>query len=311
MWLVFTLLAVLMLITSFRAIREVAVTVGAIDADLAWTIPLIYDALIIICSLAVNVLALWGRWHPFPLAVLTAATVLSTTANLAHAQGNSLLAHAIAATPPVGAFLTVELGAFLTRRVVAYWHLTPAHDTHPTPRTPTSASRQGRRHRPVRPAAFVTTVLGILTLAVALDRLSPWTAAVLAITALMATVTSWHRRRQARHPTQAAREMAAPVAPDPQANLTGHSLGKTATSRPPTRAAQGADLEQVWEQIASYTRGKGGPRPTQRELAAQLRRSRTSISNAIDAHRQEWNDLTSANTAASATQQPIDEEALV
>jgi hypothetical protein len=76
MWLVFAGLAALMLVTSFRAIREVAVDVGAIDADLAWTIPLAYDALMIICSLAVNVLALWGRWHPFPLAVLTAATVL-------------------------------------------------------------------------------------------------------------------------------------------------------------------------------------------------------------------------------------------
>ena len=72
--------------------------------------------------------------------------------------------------------------------------------------------------------------------------------------------------------------------------------------QPGPRPRPAADPDQVWDQITAYVRSNDGTRPTQRELAAQLRRSRSSISEAIHAHRQEWEDLTAtvSNSADSA-----------
>lgn len=304
MWLVFAGLAALMLITSFRAIREVAVEVGAIDADLAWTIPLAYDALIIICSLAVNVLALWGRWHPFPLAVLTAATVLSTTTNLAHAEGDSLLAQAIAATPPVGAFLTVELGAFLTRRVVAYWHLSPAHDIRPAGH-PAPARPHRNLLRALKPAALPAAAVLVLASAAVSGWLNVWAAAAPGAAVLAFALVERRRRTSpaadpAEDAVTADLESALDVPATPPSPLPRREVEPDESEAGPTLpqypAGSSADPEDVWAQIAALVAQHGGRRPSQRELAAELRRSRTSISHAINAHRQEWDALAGADS---------------
>jgi len=221
-----------------------------------------------------------------------------------HAEGNTLLAHAIAATPPVGAFLTVELGAFLTRRVVAYWHLTPAHDTAPAPRkAPASApARPALSLRTLAPPAVVIVVA--LTVAVALDWLSMWIAMWTAVafggTASVGAAVRLRRRQSPRQALAARRlEPVREVAPDGSAE----ALTAPAQQRKPrSRRAPTADPDQVWDQITAHLRSNHVTKPTQRELAAELRRSRTSISEAIQAHRQEWDDLTAtANSSADGT----------
>jgi len=110
------LITVVTFITSFDAVSEVAVDLEAVAPNLGWTIPLALDGLIVVGSAVLWSESLEDRWHLFPLLTVAAAAVLSVTANIAHAETDSLLGQALAGVPPVALILAVELAAWQIRR---------------------------------------------------------------------------------------------------------------------------------------------------------------------------------------------------
>jgi Protein of unknown function (DUF2637) len=106
-------------VTSFEAVSEVAVERGVVARDLAWAIPIAIDGLIVVGSAVAWLESLRAeRWHLGPIAVVAVAGVLSVVANIAHAGNDDWLARALAATPPAGLIVAVELLAWETRRAV-------------------------------------------------------------------------------------------------------------------------------------------------------------------------------------------------
>jgi hypothetical protein len=102
---------------SFDAIRDVAQSTGAVDPDLAWIVPLAVDGMIVTATAVLWTESLSGRgWHMFPLAAIIGPAALSMWANIAHASGESLLAQVLAAVPPAGLILSLELVAWQIRR---------------------------------------------------------------------------------------------------------------------------------------------------------------------------------------------------
>ena len=155
-----------------------------------------------------------------------------------------------------------------------------------------------RSLRTLAPPAVVIVVA--LTVAAALDWLSMWTAVALGVTASVGAAVRLRRRQSPRQalaarPPESVRE----VVPDGSAEAL---TAPAQQQEPGSRRGPTAEPDQVWDQITAYLRSNDGTKPTQRELAAELRRSRTSISEAIQAHRQEWDDLTAtANSSADGT----------
>jgi hypothetical protein len=110
-------IAVVTFVTSFDAVSAVGAERGAVSPALAWAIPLALDGLIIVGSAVAWLESLrGGRWHPFPVTLVTVAGALSVAANVAHAFGTDPLARALAAVPPVALLAAVELGAWQLRR---------------------------------------------------------------------------------------------------------------------------------------------------------------------------------------------------
>lgn len=102
---------------SFDAIRDVAVQTGAVDPSLAWIVPLAVDGMIVTATAVLWTESLSGRgWHIFPLLAIIGPAALSMWANIAHASGTSLLAQVLAAVPPAGLILSLELVAWQIRR---------------------------------------------------------------------------------------------------------------------------------------------------------------------------------------------------
>ncbi len=109
-------ITVVTFVTSFDAVAEVAVSLEAVAPELGWTIPLALDGLIVVGSAVLWTESLEDRWHAFPLATVAAASVLSVTANVAHAGSNVLLGQVLAGVPPVALIVAVELAAWQLRR---------------------------------------------------------------------------------------------------------------------------------------------------------------------------------------------------
>jgi len=120
------LITVVTFVTSFDAVAEVAVSLEAVAPELGWTIPLALDGLIVVGSAVLWTESLEDRWHAFPLATVAAASVLSVTANVAHAGSDVLLGQVLAGVPPVALIVAVELAAWQLRRA---FRRTRAHGT--------------------------------------------------------------------------------------------------------------------------------------------------------------------------------------
>lgn len=102
---------------SFDAIRDVAQNTGAVDPSLAWIVPLAVDGMIVTATAVLWTESLSGRgWHLFPLAAIIGPAALSMWANVAHASGTTLLAQVLAAVPPAGLILSLELVSWQIRR---------------------------------------------------------------------------------------------------------------------------------------------------------------------------------------------------
>ena len=102
---------------SFDAISDVARQTGAVDPSLAWIVPLAVDGMIVTATAVLWTESLSGRgWHIFPLLAIVGPAALSMWANIAHASGQSLLAQVLAAVPPAGLILSLELVAWQIRR---------------------------------------------------------------------------------------------------------------------------------------------------------------------------------------------------
>jgi len=102
---------------SFDAISDVARETGAVDPSLAWIVPLAVDGMIVTATAVLWTESLTGRgWHMFPLLAIISPAALSMWANIAHASGQSLLAQVLAAVPPAGLILSLELVAWQIRR---------------------------------------------------------------------------------------------------------------------------------------------------------------------------------------------------
>lgn len=111
-------IAVVTFLTSFDAISEVATATGAVSPRLAWAIPLAVDGMILVGSAVAWTEAIDGRWHPFPLAAVGGAAVLSVWANVAHAPEATMLGQTLAAVPPVALIISVELAAWQIRQAL-------------------------------------------------------------------------------------------------------------------------------------------------------------------------------------------------
>jgi Protein of unknown function (DUF2637) len=120
---------------SFDAITEVAQQTGAVDPALAWIVPLAVDGMIVTATAVLWTESLTGRgWHMFPLLAIIGPAALSMWANIAHASGQSLLAQVLAAVPPAGLILSLELVAWQIRRERKHVH------------RPTTSRVQARHH---------------------------------------------------------------------------------------------------------------------------------------------------------------------
>src|ERR671918_1085371 len=102
---------------SFDAISDVARQTGAVDPSLAWIVPLAVDGMIVTATAVLWTESLSGRgWHMYPLLAIISPAALSMWANVAHASGQSLLAQVLAAVPPAGLVLSLQLVAWPIRR---------------------------------------------------------------------------------------------------------------------------------------------------------------------------------------------------
>jgi hypothetical protein len=130
---------------SFDAISEVARQTGAVDPALAWIVPLAVDDMIVTATAVLWTESLSGRgWHMFPLLAIIGPAALSMWANIAHASGQSLLAQVLAAVPPAGLILSLELVAWQIRRERHRPRVHFRHDDGAD--VPTTTSRVHPRH---------------------------------------------------------------------------------------------------------------------------------------------------------------------
>jgi len=149
-------ITVVTFVTSFDAVAEVAVNLQAVAPELGWTIPLALDGLIVVGSAVLWTESLEDRWHAFPLATVAAASVLSVTANVAHAGSDVLLGQVLAGVPPVALIVAVELAAWQIRRAFRRTHTTtdPNVAAEPVAAVPAAAGVGGvDQVQPAAPAA--------------------------------------------------------------------------------------------------------------------------------------------------------------
>ncbi|HSK91060.1 MAG TPA: DUF2637 domain-containing protein [Euzebyales bacterium] len=129
---------------SFDAISDVARETGAVDPSLAWIVPLAVDGMIVTATAVLWTESLSGRgWHIFPLLAIVGPAALSMWANIAHASGQSLLAQVLAAVPPAGLILSLELVAWQIRRERHFDDASPRGAEQP--RQPGAAMANGAR----------------------------------------------------------------------------------------------------------------------------------------------------------------------
>jgi hypothetical protein len=100
-------------ILSYEALRDVARENG-IKKDMAWLWPLGLDAFMAVASLYMLWTHLNKEWEPLPLALVMVAMGASVVFNVVHAPGHSL-ARAVAALPPLVAFMAFEVFIIMVR----------------------------------------------------------------------------------------------------------------------------------------------------------------------------------------------------
>lgn len=240
---------------SFDAITDVARETGAVDPSLAWIVPLAVDGMIVTATAVLWTESLSGRgWHIFPLLAIVGPAALSMWANIAHASGQSLLAEVLAAVPPVGLILSLELVAWQIRRE----RNIPAHGM---------IRRPGPASRPANPAvAADDQVFGMVHRTNATAEPARTASAA---TAPAAAVTDTRTSSAGPTSTRVERDDVGPLLLDiPQDNVNS----------------------ETWSRIIEAVR-RSGAVPTQRELADELDVSRSSIKRAIDRNRDEWERL--------------------
>jgi len=223
-------ITVVTFVTSFDAVAEVAVSLEAVAPELGWTIPLALDGLIVVGSAVLWTESLEDRWHAFPLATVAAASVLSVTANVAHAGSDVLLGQVLAGVPPVALIVAVELAAWQLRRAF-------------------------RRTRDL--AGEVAHDAAAVGVGQAVGQARPDLA-----TAADAPAGDRPARSGSRRPSRPARLKPGEATP-----------------------------EVLWPRIAAHTSAElaaGRARPSQRQLAAALATSRTSVQRALEAHANDW-----------------------
>jgi len=120
---------------SFEALRDLAVTSGALNDTHAWVFPLIVDGSIVIFSLSALRASLAGEDRRWYMALVVVVTLASVGFNIAHARGG-LLSGVMAAMPPVLLFCAFES---LMRQVYSL----VAPTTLPTMRPAKKAKKQG------------------------------------------------------------------------------------------------------------------------------------------------------------------------
>lgn len=244
---------------SFDAISDVARSTGAVDPSLAWIVPLAVDGMIVTATAVLWTESLSGRgWHMFPLLAIISPAALSMWANIAHASGQSLLAQVLAAVPPAGLILSLELVAWQIRR-----------ERHP----------RTRRGRPVRAATARPERNGSEP-DVATPPVAPAQAA-----ALSAQAAADHAQ-----PRPVTRDAPARAAGEAQAQAASVHVDRDDTGRitldiPPENRGK-----EVWSRIIAAVQESGAV-PTQRELADELNVPRSRVQRAIDRNRGEWDQL--------------------
>jgi len=110
-------IASLAFVVSFEAIKSFAAKSGAVSPGMAWAIPPLVDATIVMASLVLFSRSLAGERAAFAVSVLVAAALGSLSLNVAHAP-QSLGAWSVALIAPAALVLSVELAMSELRRAI-------------------------------------------------------------------------------------------------------------------------------------------------------------------------------------------------
>jgi hypothetical protein len=215
-------------------------------------VPLAVDGMIVTATAVLWTESLSGRgWHMFPLLAIISPAALSMWANVAHASGQSLLAQVLAAVPPAGLILSLELVAWQIRRERNIrGRLAPKHRAteaaQPTGRNGSgrAASIQDPREQPV-PAALAESVP-------------------------TRPVTNGPRMDTRGDEVHVDRD---------------DDTGRIRLDIPNEHRGK-----EVWTRIIAAVQESGAV-PTQRELASELNVPRSRVQRAIERNRAEWDEL--------------------
>jgi len=267
---------------SFDAIRDVAQNTGAVDPALAWIVPLAVDGMIVTATAVLWTESLSGRgWHMFPLLAIIGPAALSMWANVAHASGNSPLAQVLAAVPPAGLILSLELVSWQIRRERTMApRFTPAWvDRERRSAARADATSEAQAAHPAQPAD------GSVRAAQA--------------------VAEYDRQAVFDHDVADDRDVDGTARDDevddrePRIVVTGHTprtgdgqlrIDRDDTGRLTLDVPARARGTEVWTQIIAAVQ-QAGQVPTQRELADELNVPRSRVRRAIERNRDEWDDL--------------------
>ena len=238
---------------SFDAISDVARETGAVDPSLAWIVPLAVDGMIVTATAVLWTESLTGRgWHMFPLLAIISPAALSMWANIAHASGQSLLAQVLAAVPPAGLILSLELVAWQIRR-----------------------ERQGDGRRPTRRRTRHDDDDAHAVDGVAVERNGARPLARSPEVSPVAVSVDGHAGA-----VDAGSHAATAVQVERDDDTGRIMLGIPQEKR----------NKETWSRIIAAVQESGAV-PTQRELADELNVPRSRVQRAIDRNREEWEQL--------------------
>jgi hypothetical protein len=270
---------------SFDAIRDVAQSTGAVDPSLAWIVPLAVDGMIVTATAVLWTESLSGRgWHMFPLLAIIGPAALSMWANVAHASGTTLLAQVLAAVPPAGLILSLELVSWQIRRERTMApRFTPAWVDRQR-RSVARAAAAPPEAKPAHPAKSDDVSLRAAQAVAEYDRQAVFDHDMAGDgdhdeDAVWADPTEEGQRRIV------VTGSATRSSPGGQLQVDRDDTGRL-TLDVPTQARG----KEVWSQIIAAVQ-QAGQVPTQRELADELNVPRSRVRRAIEHNRDEWEDL--------------------
>jgi hypothetical protein len=281
---------------SFDAIRDVAQNTGAVDPRLAWIVPLAVDGMIVTATAVLWTESLSGRgWHMFPLLAIIGPAALSMWANVAHASGTTPLAQVLAAVPPAGLILSLELVSWQIRRERTMApRFTPAW----VDRERRSAARVGvASDAPAaRPAQHDDVSLRAAQTAAEYDRQAVFDHDMVDDRDVDDTV--WGGEKVDDGERRIVVTGRTSPAGEGQLQIDRDDTGRLTLDVP--AQARG---KEVWSQIIAAVQ-QAGQVPTQRELAEELNVPRSRVRRAIERNRDEWDDLV-GRVEDRATQAPV------